>query len=148
MKLISMTDFVLNINELAPKESDQFFQSWQNKKLMIIENYANFLKEPLKLEMFIHIDDNGKIAVRPQYETARRKEYLEEEKIYFKAKEKVFFEGFSLRIDTDLKVLLHDETFCVRTFFNFNDAFKDMKIEDMVHKNYQLTPNAIKRIFG
>ena len=58
MKLISMTDFVLRINELVPKEREQFFQSWQNKKLMIIENYANFLKEPLKLEMFIPYDNH------------------------------------------------------------------------------------------
>ena len=43
----------LNINELVSKENDQFFQSWQNKKIMIIENYATFLKQPLKLEMFV-----------------------------------------------------------------------------------------------
>ena len=65
-----------------------------------------------------------------------------------KSKEEVLFNGFSIRIDADLKVLLHEETKCVRTFFNFNDAFKGMKVEDMVHKNFELTPNAIKRIFG
>ena len=61
MKLISMTDFVLNINELVSKESDQFFQSWQNKKMMIIENYARFLKEPLRIEMFVPCDEDGNV---------------------------------------------------------------------------------------
>ena len=59
MKLISMTKFVLNIDELVPKDYDQFFDSWQNKKLSIIENYANFLEEDLKFEMFVNTDING-----------------------------------------------------------------------------------------
>ena len=47
-----MTDFVLRINEIE-KEIDQFFDSWRMKQLRIIENYAKFLKQPLKLEMFV-----------------------------------------------------------------------------------------------
>ena len=50
--LIPMTDFVLRINEIE-KEIDQFFDSWRMKQLRIIENYAKFLKQPLKLEMFV-----------------------------------------------------------------------------------------------
>ena len=50
--LIPMTDFVLRINEIE-KEIDQFFDSWKMKQLRIIENYAKFLKQPLKLEMFV-----------------------------------------------------------------------------------------------
>ena len=50
--LIPMTDFVLRINEIE-KEVDQFFDSWRMKQLRIIENYAKFLKQPLKLEMFV-----------------------------------------------------------------------------------------------
>lgn len=147
MKLISMTDFVLNINELVPKESDQFFQSWQNKKLMIIENYANFLKEPLKLEMFIHIDDNGEIAVRPQYETARRKEYIEEEKIYFKAKEKVLFEGFEHGYKWYETFIVMRDKVSGRGQFQLS---KYKTIEGLLNDEFDfiLTENAIKRIFG
>ena len=50
--LIPMTDFVLRINEIE-KEIDEFFDSWRMKQLRIIENYAKFLKQPLKLEMFV-----------------------------------------------------------------------------------------------
>ena len=138
MKLISMTKFILNINELVPKDYDQFFDSRQNKKLSIIENYANFLENPLELKMFIPCK-NGKLFT--EIEILNLNEFE-------KAKEEVLFNGFSIRIDADLKVLLHEETKCVRTFFNFNDAFKGLKVEDLTHKNYELTPNAIKRIFG
>ena len=33
--LIPMTEFVLNIDKLVPKDGDQFFESWQNEKLII-----------------------------------------------------------------------------------------------------------------
>ena len=154
MKLISMTKFVLNINELVPKDSDQFFDSWRNKKLSIIENYSNFLETQLRLEMFIPLNEYGEVLDKPIEKNFTdgtgfvNNAFFIETNDYLKAQEKVLLEGFSLRIDDDLKVLLHDETKCVRTFFNFNDAFKGMKVEDMVHKNYELTPNAIKRIFG
>ena len=62
--LIPMTDFVLRINEIE-KEIDQFFDSWRMKQLRIIENYAKFLKQPLKLEMFVPCDDDGNILENP-----------------------------------------------------------------------------------
>jgi hypothetical protein len=48
MKLISMTDFVLDQNKKF--KSDRFYQG-QFKDNVV--NYANFLKQPLKLEMFV-----------------------------------------------------------------------------------------------
>ena len=54
--LIPMTEFVLNIDKLVPKDGDQFFESWQNEKLIIIENYARFLNKPLELGMFFPCD--------------------------------------------------------------------------------------------
>ena len=56
MKLISMQDFVLEQNNEAYSK-DQFVER--------VEAYANFLKEPLKLEMFIPCDDNGKVLEQP-----------------------------------------------------------------------------------
>ena len=84
MKLISMTKFVLNIDELVPKDSDQFFDSWQNKKLCIIENYANFLENPLELKMFIPCK-NEKLFT--EIEILNSNEFE-------KAKEEVLFNGF------------------------------------------------------
>ena len=49
MKLISMTDFVL--------ESISKFNTYEpEENLNLIIKYANFLKQPLKLEMFIGED--------------------------------------------------------------------------------------------
>ena len=45
MKLISMTAFVL--------EQENYLDITNKQKLELIINYANFLKTPLKLEMFV-----------------------------------------------------------------------------------------------
>jgi hypothetical protein len=50
MKLISMTDFVL--------ENDS----------TCIYKYANLLKQPLELWMFVPCDENGDVLVEPKYE--------------------------------------------------------------------------------
>lgn len=97
--LIPMTDFVLRINEIE-KEIDQFFDSWRMKQLRIIENYAKFLKQPLKLEMFVPCDDDGNVLAEPKkphtFASENSDEYIKKWKseieIYNKAKEKVLFE--------------------------------------------------------
>ena len=101
--LIPMTDFVLRINEIE-KEIDQFFDSWKMKQLRIIENYAKFLKQPLKLEMFVPCDDDGNVLEeykRSEAEILADKNsycrYIsKEEDKWHKAKEKVLFEGFKI----------------------------------------------------
>lgn len=49
MKLTSMTDFVL--------DQKKVFYSRNTDKLEILENYAEFLKKPLKLSMFVPCDE-------------------------------------------------------------------------------------------
>ena len=55
MKLISLSDYVL--------------QLWDDKLMSEIGiraiNYAKFLKQPLKLEMFVPCDDEGNILKAP-----------------------------------------------------------------------------------
>jgi len=85
MKLISMTDFVLSLSETSTFDKD--FVDWhyeESCKLDKIRNYANFLKTPITLGMFIPVDENGEIVNRPQYETARIIEYQKEEENIFK----------------------------------------------------------------
>src|SRR5690606_1777432 len=101
MKLISMTDFVLLISKQTTNEGNLLVRNF-NK----IKNYANFLKQPLKLEMFVPCDEDGSILEHPIYTTNHSDECYckgceEETKRcsdlqdqYQKAKEKVFFEGF------------------------------------------------------
>ena len=63
--LIPMLDFVLKINDLIPRDNLDVIE-WWGKKLDIIENYAKFLKQPLKLGMFIPCDEDGNVLEEPK----------------------------------------------------------------------------------
>ena len=87
MKLISMTSFVLQRDITDIKQRDS------------IVKYANFLKQPLKLEMFVPCDEDGNVLKEPK----RGEDYLQypdsfdgnkewgELYDYQQAKEKVLF---------------------------------------------------------
>jgi hypothetical protein len=75
-RLISMVDLVLqgyNINQ--------------------INNYANFLKQPIKLEMFVPCDDDGNAIKLPN--ACICTDLCRLCKKYQQAKEKVLFEGLN-----------------------------------------------------
>lgn len=91
--LIPMTDFVLeqlNEQNSRTKPMRDVFNS--------LEKYAKFLKQPLKLEMFLPCDEDGNILEEPSnyqlYElgVAPNDEQIKECGAYEKAKEKVLFE--------------------------------------------------------
>ena len=91
--LIPMTDFVLEqLNEQNSriKPMREVFNS--------LEKYATFLRQPLKLEMFVPCDDEGNILEEPEDYELRlpnmMTEYNDEIYRYEQAKEKVLFEGF------------------------------------------------------
>jgi hypothetical protein len=93
-KLIPMTDFVLE----RSKQSiiDLTFEESIKKTIKIVKEifeYAKFLKQPLKLEMFVPCDEDGNILEEPDCNLDIR---VSEMKEYQKAKEKVIFEGFEL----------------------------------------------------
>lgn len=105
MKLISMTDFVLN-----QKQSESFNEkTFINESLISLEkirNYANFLKQPLNIGMFVPCDDDGNIFEEPKIEDyfddgfnfefnqKHFKDVVLEE--YYNAKEKVLFENIPI----------------------------------------------------
>lgn len=64
MKLISMTDFVLEKGKTSvlPFTIKETFKNGA-KVMNEIFMYADFLKQPLKLEMFVPCDENGNIYV-------------------------------------------------------------------------------------
>ena len=102
--LVPMTDFVI---EYAPK-FNPFGTDEQILCLDYIRNYAKFLKQPLKLEMFVPCDENGTVLEEPQMRPERNS--FDEEDMdydaqelydYIKAKEKVLFEGFEFVSRTD-----------------------------------------------
>lgn len=146
MKLISMTDFVLQQqNESYSK--DQFVER--------VEAYANFLKEPLKLEMLIPCDDIGYILEKPDLIDERYNLRLLN---YKQALEKVLFKGFEI-IDNEenfieihfskenIWISIQDKTAMVLTD-GYKVEFPIKRIEDLIYYNILLTPNAIDRIFG
>ena len=98
MKLISMTDFVLEQSEKIKKEK-YGIESYYNTMQVSI-NYANFLKQPLKLEMFVPCDEDGDILHEPEDYEQRlpnmMTEYNDEVYRYKQAKSKVLFEGFKI----------------------------------------------------
>ena len=159
MKLTSMTSFVLE-NAKQP-----YVEGTKYKDLV---NYAKFLKQPLKLEMFVPCDEEGNVLEEPK----RWKDYLQypdsfdgnkewyELYDYQQAKEKVLFEGFNLN-QKDFSKL--ESIFCLTkecfqiTFFTkekgcFMDNLKTNKtyeiktIEDLIQFKLELTESAIKHI--
>lgn len=57
-KLVSMTDFVL-------EQMENVMLDGTGSVCARIGNYANFLKQPLKLEMFVPCDDEGNVFDKP-----------------------------------------------------------------------------------
>lgn len=98
MKLISMTDFVL--------EQDEINGGFGQDEIDNVLEYANFLKQPLELGMFVPVDEDGNVMEEPHnfgllhtYPTGDKLMDLSFELAlkYQKAKEKVLFEGFEIR---------------------------------------------------
>lgn len=126
MKLMSMTDFVLRETN-SPTTLAESFQR--------CVTYANFLKQPLKLEMFVSVDEVGNLLEEPlqehytdctEYQNA--KDWLYNLEKYKQAKQKVLFEG----IDLDTA-----KYHCERN---------DRTIEYFTSFNVELTANAINLI--
>jgi hypothetical protein len=132
MKLISMTDFVLDLNnDLSPTTS--------KNKLIKIVNYASFLKQPLKLEMFILCDDDGNVMEEPVYNGVDEQYYEAQREQYQKEKAKVLFKGF--------------QYFGLNSFKKGNylidfDNIENSNIESLLRHEieFELTDSAIKRI--
>ena len=64
MKLISMTDFVLEQKEKL-KNSEQGFNIEKYDFIINVCNYAKFLKQPLEQFMFVPCDENGNVLEKP-----------------------------------------------------------------------------------
>ena len=142
--LIPMTDFVNNVGNMENYPSHEKALSW-------IYNYATFLKQPLKLEMFVPVDQNANILSEPQMiekrlgfdEVEMDYDYAEVE-IYKKAKEKVLFEGFKPYEDYECakyEDVYVDEEVCDGKF-----TIEEL-IKDVGKTKIKLTQTAINAIF-
>ena len=139
MKLKPMTDFVLELqdNELMSKIG------------ILAINYANFLKTPLKLEMFVPCDEKGNVLKKPIYFGRAYSSNISEKELilceeYSQAEKILLFEDFEIATNKEgEKVVLGDYT-CLKISDLDNGT-----IEDLVkYVHIKLTESAVKRIFG
>ena len=135
MKLQTISDFALDLaKEIESKEIDNL----EFKKN--IENYANFLKQPLKLEMFIATRPEPTVDtyMQPKEMTRQYDEWFE------KYGKEVLFEDFEIETNREgEKVILGDYT-CLKV-----SDLENKTIEYLVkYVHIKLTESAIKRIFG
>ena len=129
-----MTDYVL--------ENDKNFTT---KSYLKNIKYAEFLTQPLKLEMFVTTDDEGNVLEMPRcYNGWKRLEgtsnsYFNDYCIqYQQALKKVLFKGFEIVDDGDGQLWLNDKE---NEFGIWVIELKDKTIQDLVHLNLERTEN-------
>ena len=156
--LIPMTDFVLKESETEMK-SNELWATQQLKSLKRITNYARFLKQPLKLEMFVPCDDEGIVLEEPKIE----EEYVDEHTTQIfaqyqydldKAKEKVLFEGFKI-YDYKLNIFFYLGRLKTLSYDKKRKDFITIgllpeTVEDLINISSQikLSQTALNSIFG
>ena len=152
--LIPMTDFVLeqlNEQNSRTKPMREVFNS--------LEKYAKFLKQPLKLEMFVPCDDEGIVLEEPKIEEEDVDEHTTQIFAQYqydldKAKEKVLFEGFKI-YDYKLNVFFYLDR---RKTLSYDKKRKDFitigllfeTVENLINISSQikLSQTALNAIFG
>lgn len=168
MKLISMTDFVL--------EQDKIETECYNFDSKVVK-YAKFLNQELKIEMFVPFDEDGNVLKEPKKEFYKIDSggyylYNTEDKAigyynkpqfdkdllkYEQAKEKVLFDGFEIGKFTGSKdnhfdyignkklelILFIKDVGISNWLIDYN---KLKAIEDLIKHKLTLTENAIKQL--
>ncbi|WP_426473437.1 hypothetical protein [Chryseobacterium balustinum] len=159
MKLISMTDFVLLKTSQGKTTGNIFTPEY---KLECIENYANFLKQPLTLGMFVPCDENGNPLPEPQMRPERNS--FDEEDMdydaqelyeYIQAKEKVLFKGFTKNeselFNNELQLSIYLDTYefmqhCENGYGGGSFSGQNLENLAMCDLQIELTPSALKQI--
>ena len=135
--LQSMTDFVLKIDGIVKQPEDQDTDDWSLSCFSVIENYANFLKQPLQLGFFVPCDENGNVLDPSDVFKSCEKGFL-----YGKAKERVLFKGFEHYLFMQADNIKHNKSRKCFSFPNYNGVI----IEDLISLEVELTESAIKQI--
>jgi hypothetical protein len=128
MKLISMTDFILEQNNNIDRTNHEILQ--------LLVDYAIFLKQPLNLGMFITCDEDGNVLNKPIFDELQPINEMDAIYDEYKAAQKrVLFKDFFLKNDCL-------ETFEIKIFKI--DELSNHTIEDLVECNLTLTNHAIE----
>lgn len=144
-----MTDFVLSQKEGSTIEWEQL--DWMNQeiyKLDRIRNYANFLKQPLTLGMFVPCDEDGNVlkdcGLIPCYELDK----------YRKAKDRCLFEGFEFLdkncainnkfmihfLNNEVNIEEHFESIITKISVQINT------VEDLIYCKLKLSKTSLKQL--
>lgn len=147
MKLISMTDFVLEQDDKVRKQQINSF-----KFTMSVTYYAIFLKQPLTLGMFVPCDEDGNVLEEPDFFDGSYDDngYGDVDKIMFKeclkeyqqAKERVLFDGCEIKAIKDHYYVTKEGNENI-----FWASWNTLKtIEHLIQYNLTLTKTAIKQL--
>ena len=139
-KLISMVDYVLEqggcVYGYTDRECNEKAYLFYGK----VFEYANFLKQPLKLEMFVPCDEDGNVLEEPKKyniifgNSIRNPLYGKQLEQYQKALSKVLFKGFyRVNNETILTMAVNGD------FIEFD--IEDLTIENLIKYNLELTDN-------
>lgn len=145
-----MTDFVLEMHEkleYVPTQREVI------ESFIITKNYANFLKQPLTLGMFVPCDENGNILKEPKLQSELLivvNDFMDKMKAYNEAKEKVLFDVGIIETYEDIIVFsnghfIFSKNTCYlkyheRTAITIEDIANDILVQ------FGLTPFALKAI--
>ena len=158
MKLLSMTEFVkarklsgdISYNDAiaAVKRGDFAVASEMATcadNFVACLKYAHFLSQPIKLEMFAPVDKNGQVL--PEVKLELRDSEQEAAHRYLEAMGKVLFKDLDIEYtDITKKIIIKKKN----GFFVITGAKKNfggnLTIEDLVHRDMELTDNALKLI--
>lgn len=146
MKLISMTDFVLKNKITFDKQGAVTLADYCHK----INNYANFLKQPLTLGIFVPCDEKGKYIEKPSQENyidLENGKHSDEWENWKKAKQNVLFHDFILV--QEWFRMEHNPNTPRRNTRQLSDVFdKGLTIENIigVFHDVELTESAQKQI--
>lgn len=152
-----MTDFVLEQEKLNQKNTSRL--------ACLCANYAQFLKQPLTLGMFVPCDEDGNVWKFPPTQeewewcekdsTEAEQSFKQKEFYYQQAKERVLFEGFEVHngknvINKDLGIVLAFSGI-ISILIEGNNGLggfskNDATIEDLPTLDLTLTKTAIKQI--
>ena len=146
--LIPMTDFVNNVGNMENYPSHEKALSW-------IYNYATFLKQPLKLEMFVPCDEDGNVLGEPEIYSQWVRENFNDEleneerinqcKDYHQAKEKILFEGFEPY--EDYKCAKYEEVYVDEEVCDGKFTVEYL-IKDAGKTKIKLSQTSLNAIFG
>lgn len=127
-KLIPLSTFVMNIEMFNDCREDDF---------AVVYNYASFLKKPLRLDMFVEIDDKGNVL--GTYDPGNEDS-------------KVLFEGFEIEMSknrVDIYFSNYNHISYSRIQNNFSSPSKLLTtIEDLIIYSGLILTETAKQIYG